>query len=349
VLYLSEQGGYNTMSYFIDTKYLNLISHRLPLFKKKKNDLWNCRCIVCGDSHNNKNKARGYFYRKQNNLFYKCHNCMASQHFGTFLKNIDNNLYQHYVFERYASGENGPKAHTKAEEFVYQYGKTEIKTNPLDKIAVQLSALPDDNEAVQYCLMRKIPRDKFNTLYYIPSVKDVVKIAPQYTNIKTEEPRLLLPFYNETGELTGVTLRALRGEQLRYIMIKMKEDNPLIFGINNVNKEIPITVVEGPIDSLFLHNSIAVAGTGFGKIENLGLKKELITLVFDNQPRNTDVCRLVEKYIKMNYKVFIWPCGVREKDVNEYVMNHDDIQSILREYTYDGLMAQLKFTEWRNC
>jgi hypothetical protein len=338
------------MSYFIDTKYLNLIGHRLPLFKKKKTDLWNCRCIVCGDSRTNKNKARGYFYRQRNDLYYKCHNCLASQHFGTFLKNIDSILYQQYVFERYATGENGPKAHTKAEEFVYQYEKVEFKPKPLiETVAQKLSELPDDNEAVQYCLTRGIPRSKFTELYYINSVRKIQVIAPEYTSIKTEEPRLLLPFYNEAGELTGVTMRALRGEHLRYIMIKLKDDEPLIFGMNNVNKEIPITIVEGPIDSLFVDNCVAVAGTGFSKIESLGLNKELITIVFDNQPRNIEVCRLVEKYINLNYKVFIWPCGIPEKDINDYVAGRGEIQQLIRENTYQGLMAQLKFTEWRNC
>jgi hypothetical protein len=119
--------------------------------------------------------------------------------------------------------------------------------------------------------------------------------------------------------------------------------------MNNVNKEIPITIVEGPIDSLFVDNCVAVAGTGFSKIESLGLNKELITIVFDNQPRNIEVCRLVEKYINLNYKVFIWPCGIPEKDINDYVAGRGEIQQLIRENTYQGLMAQLKFTEWRNC
>jgi hypothetical protein len=337
------------MSYFIDTKYLTLIGHRLPLFKKKKTDLWNCRCIVCGDSRTNKNKARGYFYRQRNDLYYKCHNCLASQHFGTFLKNVDVNLYQQYVFERYASGENGPKSHKSAEATLSFAPPVFNKTPLLETVAQKLSELPADNEAVQYCVKRNIPRDKFFELYYIHSVKDIAKIAPQYTELKTEEPRLLLPFYNEQGELTGVTLRALRGEHLRYIMIKMIENESLIFGMNNVNKEIPITIVEGPIDSLFLDNCLAVAGTGFAKIETLGFNKENITIVFDNQPRNLEVCRLVEKYINLNYNVFIWPCGVAEKDINEYVTKNGEIKQLIRENTHQGLMAQLKFTEWRNC
>ena len=338
------------MSYFIDVKYLNTVAHKLPLFSKKKSDLWNCRCIICGDSKTNKRKARGYFYRQKNDMYYKCHNCLASQHFGTFLKNLDSHAYQQYVFERYSKGENGPKAHTNAEEFVYQYTKVEFKQKPLiETVAQKLSELPDDNEAVQYCLTRKIPRDKFNELYYINSAQKIQVIAPEYTTIKTEEPRLVLPFYNKHNELTGVTMRALRNESLRYIMIKLLEDEPLIFGMNHVDKTRPITIVEGPIDSLFLDNSLAVAGTGFGKIEALDLPKENVTIVFDNQPRNLEVCKLVDKYIKMDYKVVIWPCSITDKDVNEMVQNNINIKKVIEENTFQGLMAQLKFTEWRNC
>jgi hypothetical protein len=337
------------MSYFIDVKYLNVVGHKLPLFKKKKADLWNCRCIICGDSRTNKNKARGYFYRQKNDLYYKCHNCLASQHFGTFLKNLDTHTYQQYVFERYSKGENGPKAHTNAEEFVYQYEKVEFKAKPLDKVAIRLSALPDDNEAVQYCKNRGIPVDKMNELYYIPQVKDIVKIAPEYTSIQTEEPRLLIPFYNEHNELTGVTMRGMRGESLRYIMIKLQEDAPLIFGMNSINRTQTIYVVEGPIDSLFLPNAIACAGTSFNKLESLDLPKDKVVVVFDNQPRNKEVCRLVEKYIKLDYKVCIWPCSVTEKDINEMDRSGNKVEQLIRENTYQGLMAQLKFTEWRNC
>ena len=210
------------MSYFIDVKYLNQIGHKLPLFTKKKADLWNCRCIICGDSKTNKKKARGYFYRQKNDLFYKCHNCLASQHFGTFLKNLDTHTYQQYVFERYAKGENGPKAHKNAESLI-SFTPPVFNKDPLKDVAYRLDTLPEDNEAVKYCVSRNIPIDKFTELYYIPSVKDIMKIAPNY-DIKTEEPRLLLPFYDEDGDLVGVTMRALRDESLRYIMIKMKED-----------------------------------------------------------------------------------------------------------------------------
>lgn len=336
------------MSYFIDTKYLSIIGHRLPLFSKKSQDLWNCRCIICGDSQKKKNKARGYFYRNKNDLFYKCHNCQVSQHFGTFLQNLDAHTYQQYVMERYASGMNGPKAHKNPEQ-LYTHEEPVFKKDPLKDVAFRLDTLEEDHEAILYCTNRNIPKEKFSELFFIPSVKDIIKIAPKYWAIKTNEPRLLLPFYDEEENLVGVAMRGMRNEHLRYINIKIDEKATLIFGLNKVDKKKNIPIVEGPIDSLFLSNSLAVAGTGFNKLETLSLPKDKIVVVVDNQPRNTQVCDLVDKYINLNYNVCIWPCNILEKDINDMVSAGHDVENIIAENTYNGLMAQLKFTEWRNC
>jgi len=338
------------MSYFIDTKYLNQISHRLSLFVQKKKDLWNCRCMLCGDSQTNKKKARGYFYRQKNDLYYKCHNCSASQHFGTFLKYIDPMLYQQYVFERYSKGENGPKAHKNGEKvFKFEQPVFRKKQPTLDTIAQRLDTLDNTHEAILYCQQRNIPVDKYKQLYYIEHTKNIAKLAPDYDNITSEEPRIILPFYNERGVLTGLTMRGIRGEHLRYIMIKIVDSETMIFGLHTVDKTKPIKVVEGPIDSLFLDNAIACNGTAFSKIETLDLHKDNLTIIFDNQPRNGEVCKIVEKYVNLGFNVCIWPCGLIEKDINDMVNAGHDVEKIIIENTFNGLMAKLKLTEWRNC
>ena len=62
---------------YTEIKYLNLISTQLPLFKRKKDNLWNFRCPICGDSERNKTKARGYVFEVKGKLVYKCHNYIA--------------------------------------------------------------------------------------------------------------------------------------------------------------------------------------------------------------------------------------------------------------------------------
>ena len=340
------------MSLFVDLKYLRLISSQLPLFKQKNNNLYNCRCIICGDSSTKKNRARGYFYAVKNDLFYKCHNCNASMHFGSFLKQINGLQYSQYTLERYNEGLPNNKPHQKIEdkfkmeEPVFQKKEERL----LDKLLDRLDTLPEDNEAVKFCVNRNIPLEKFHNLYYIKNIKDIVQLNSKYKdNIKTEEPRLVLPFYNTNYELIAVTCRALRNESLRYVTVKIKEDELLAFGLDKLDKEKTIFVVEGPIDSLFLPNCIAVAGTAFTKLDMLNLPKDKVVAILDNQPRNKDVCKILNKMIDSQYKVVIWPQSLEQKDINEMVLAGKNPADIIKKHTFQGLEAKIKFTEWKRC
>ena len=342
------------MSLYIDIKYLNAIAHRLENFKKKSQDLFNCRCPICGDSQRNKKRARGYFYRGKQDLYYKCHKCGASQHFGTFLKNFDPNQYSQYVVERYADGGHGrANAHKNVEEVLkFEEPKFTKKPEPklIDSIMDRLDTLPDDHEVIKYVTDRRIPRDAFTRLYYISNVKDVIQLNDKYKNsIITSEPRLAIPFLDGNGKLLVVSLRGIRGESLRYINIKVDEDAPSIFGLDKVDPTQEVFVVEGPLDSLFLHNSIACAGTSFGKIDQLPIAKDKITIIFDNQPKNRDVGKLMNKYIDQGYRIVIWP-DVPGKDINEMVengMTTDEIQDIINHNKFIGLAAKAKYAMWR--
>ena len=340
------------MSLFTDLKYLRLISNRLPLFKQKSDRLYNCRCILCGDSSKKKNKTRGYFYPAKNDLYYKCHNCSAAMHFGSFLKQLDGMTYNQYVMERYNEGLPQNKPHQKIEdkfkmeEPVFEKSEETL----LDKLLDRLDTLPEDNEAVQFCLKRKIPRDKFKRLYFIQNMKDIVQLSEKYKEkIVSEEPRLVIPFYNNNGQLSGVTCRGLRGESLRYVQIKIKDEDVMIFGLNEVDKTKPIYVVEGALDSLFLPNAIAVAGSAFGKVEMSSLPKDKLIMIVDNEPRNKDICRVLDKIIENRYNVVIWPQTINEKDINEMVLKGSDPVKIVSKNVFSGLEAKLKFVEWKRC
>lgn len=341
------------MSLFIDIKYLHAISYRLENFKKKSDNLWNCRCPICGDSSRNKKKARGYFMRGKDGLFYKCHNCGVSMHFGTFLKQFDGNQYGQYTLDRYSESVGPQKAHKHKFEFEEPvFEKKEISEPKLiDSIMDRLDTLPEDNEAVQYAKSRLLPVSSFSRLYYIDNIKRIVQLSERYKeSIITSEPRLAIPFFDGSGKLLSVSLRAMRGESLRYILVKVDEDAPSIFGLDQVDPKKEILVVEGPLDSLFLDNAIACAGTSFGKIDQLPVPKENVTIIFDNQPKNREVGKLMNKYIELGYKMVIWPDSIPGKDINEMIENgltSAEIQSIINDNTFKGLAAKAKYAMWR--
>jgi hypothetical protein len=218
----------------------------------------------------------------------------------------------------------------------------------LDKLMDKLSILPADHEAVEYAVSRGIPKESFNRLYYVDNIQNIVQLNSKYKeSIKTTEPRLAIPFIDANGKLTAVSLRGMRGEALRYILVKVNEDAPTVFGLDAIDKNMPVVVVEGPLDSLFIPNSIACAGTSFNKVDELGLNKESTTIVFDNQPRNKEVCKLVDKYINLDYNVVIWPNNVEGKDINDMSNDGIDAYKLIKENTYRGLSAKAKYSLWR--
>lgn len=333
------------MSLFLDQKYLSLVSNRLPLFAKKKDNTYNCRCIICGDSAKKVKKARGYFFPHKTDLRYKCFNCDASMSFSSFLKNLDGNLYKEYALERYSE----TNAFTSKVKEEYKFEQPVFKESRLiDSLMVRVSKLPLNHEAVIYLKGRNIPVSSFDKIYFVDNIKKVVQLSEKYReSIRTEEPRVVFPLYDFNDQLSGLVCRAIRGEALRYLTIKIKDDVPLIYGLEDIDRDKDIMVVEGPIDSLFVDNAIAVAGTSIGKLNSIDLDKSKMVVIFDNQPRNKEVCSIISKTIDEGFRVVIWPQNIQQKDINEMVSSGRDVKKIIKENIFSGLEAKLKFTSWK--
>lgn len=353
------------MSLYIDVKYVSLIAGRLRNFKRKDTNLWNCSCPICLDSASNKTKARGYIYMREQALYYMCHNCNYSKPIGPFIEQVDPMLYGEYRLEKWRDKMAGtvvrkPKEEKVEEEEPQEAFKTStadrlrrkvVTPEPtlLDRMMDRLDTLPGDHEAVEYVRGRGIPEDQWHKMYFIPRVKDIVQLNPKYEErIKNSEPRIVLPFFDTKGQLSGVTCRAIRGESLRYVVVKVKDGVPLIFGINDMDRSKRIYVVEGPIDSMFVPNAIAAGGTGMGKIRSLMLPDDKV-IIFDNQPRNKEVCDIIERNIDAGHRVVIWNQRITQKDINEMALDGVDYMTEINSRVFRGLQAKLEFNSWKKC
>ncbi len=137
------------MSSYIDLKYINEVSGRLSQFKKKGDYLYNFRCPHCGDSKKSKTKARAYFYRVKNDMFFKCHNCGEGHSLANFLKFVDSKKYSQYLLERYkGSAPSTPKP--KFDDFKPVFKESNI----LDGLT-PVSELKEDHPVKQYVIKRK--------------------------------------------------------------------------------------------------------------------------------------------------------------------------------------------------
>jgi transcription elongation factor Elf1 len=341
-------------SVWLDEKYVNLLSFRLDRFKRVGKHKYNFRCPLCGDSQKSKSKARGYVFEHKGKLQYKCHNCGKSPTFKNFLNEVDHSLYEQYSLEWLAEFGNSSKP-IPIQKFDHQIEKFDKrrmdKFEPL-KLLKKVSQLPVGHVCREYVESRRLPRDTHYFLYWCPMFYHWInKYIPgkfSEATLSKDEGRLVLPFIDQNGYVVGCTGRSLgKDSKLRYVTIKFKEDAPKIFGLDRVDFKKEVLVVEGPIDSLFLPNCIALAGSS-ADLSGLPLQDDTI-FIFDNEPRNKDIVKQIQAYIDSNRRVCIFE-NVLHKDINEMIMagmSRADILRLIHRSTHRGLQAKLALQRWK--
>ena len=332
---------------YIEQKYLLLASSRLQQFKRKGDYLWNFRCPYCGDSKTNLTKARGYVFRKESNLIYKCHNCGIGANLNNFLKHLDSQLHDDYIKEKFL--DNGKDRDTQAYEKFSTHAPYLKGSSPLkSKLVKKVSSLDHNHYAKKYVQKRKIPSDKHYLLYHTESFN---QWSNEWCHKKLETnsdcARLIIPCHNEENKFIACQGRAYDNKdfKLRYQTSKVHEDTQLIFGQDRLKSDKPKFAVEGPIDSLFVDNCVAVLG--FNKFK---LLSKDYTIIPDNDRRNTQVLKSMSELLELGYSMVLWPDEIKEKDINDMIMSGmsvEKLKTIIENNTYQGNMALLKFTNWR--
>jgi len=319
----------------IDSKYIGLVSSRLQKFKRVKPNLFNFRCPICGDSQKHKNKARGYFYQVKTNTNFKCHNCGASSSFNNFLKQIDSTLHKQYTMEKFKEGFAGGR------NFVVDEPKLEFK-KPVFKKKLDLPKATEVPIAKEYLEKRKLDPSKF---YFAYKFKEWTNTQKQtFDTIGRDESRIIIPMYDEDKILIGFQGRSLGPNSVKYITVMINEDAPKIYGLDKVDNEKPIYIIEGPFDATLVQNGVAMCGSDLD-IRSFGWSDCIY--VYDNEPRNREIVNRIDKTINGGYKVVIWPTSIVEKDINDMVLGGHKIMSVLESNTYSGLQAKVKFNNWK--
>lgn len=339
----------------VDLKYAMMLSGRLSLFKVKSHRPYkiNFRCPYCGDSEKSATKCRAWLQEsnKTGGLRFFCFNCGKPASFYDFLKDQDGILFKDYVAERYVEKLRDSTPEASLPE---GYGDApKFDADPLRKIK-KISQLKPDHPARLYINSRQIPTNKHFLIYYAPKFKTWVnsfipgKFEMTYPSGKPrpDEPRLILPFLDANGKMFGCAARSFDPKGLRYISIMFDENAHKIFGLSTVDWNKTYYVVEGAIDSMFLSNSIAMAGADGNTAAMQNLNNAVI--VFDNEPRNKEVHKRMARAISSGLRICIWPHAIQEKDINAMVLSGiADVEAVIRENTFKGLEADLRFKQWR--
>jgi len=337
---------------WLEHKYVSLMSNRLKNFKRKSNNVFNFSCPICGDSATHKGKARGYIFEKKGKSVFHCHNCSATMGIPNFIKAVDQLLYSEYQIEKLKNVKTPER--TDFESFVEKMKKPVfLKGGPLKGLK-KVSQLSPDHRVKKLVDARKIPTPYHAKLFSCPNFRHFTNnlIPNKFTeeSLAHDETRLLIPFFTKEKTVHAYQGRALGESKVKYITIVLDDTVPKVYGLDTVNFNKPVYVVEGPIDSMFIDNSIATAGGDLvSALSPLQSSKSSMVIVYDNEPRSRETIKKLDKAIMQGYNIVIWPENLEHKDINDMVlagMSSEFITHILKTNTYRDLAAKLALTKW---
>lgn len=266
-------------------------------------DNYNFACNVCGDSKTDKHKKRGFILKNQNPWMFYCHNCGASMPVIFWLREYFPDNYKSYRKQTMSGVVDPTEQKSIMTKRRQKLDPAEEKT--YTKFFKNILAFPD---AVSFCERRMIPKEVYSTWYYA--------IDGKY------KKRIIIPFRNDKNKIYYYQGRILEGSILKYL--SRKGDYNSIYNFYLVDRDKPVVVLEGPIDSIFVENSVAVTGLKLKdeKLNNFPYKYYLL----DNDKSG------FKKSIKMlsqgNY-VFNWTLFLKDhdctgpvKDVNDFILKN---------------------------
>jgi hypothetical protein len=273
-------------------------------------------------------------YVMKNNTNFKCHNCGASLSLNNFIKKLDTTLHRQYTIEKFKEGHTG--RNFTAEEPVFNFKK------PVFKKKLDLPKASEDPVANKYLVERKLNPDRF---YFTDSFKKWTNSKKQtFDSTYRDEPRIIIPMYDRDKDLIGFQGRSLIPNSVKYITVMLNDHSPKLYGLDNVDEKQPIYIVEGPFDSTFVENAVAMCGSDVD-IRSFDWSDHI--WVLDNEPRNREIVNRIAKLIDRGEKVVIWGNNIVEKDINDMVLAGHDVMSMIKLNTYAGLEAKVKFNTWK--
>lgn len=271
----------------------------------------------------------------------------------TFLKELFPQYYSQYKLDGLIQGGRALKTKVVRK----QPNTTLYKKIEASKFIYLVNELPDSHIAKQYLRYRKLDTSLFMyTSNFNNYIAEQTNNAIEYTKLPKDQ-RIIIPLKSSDGSIVGVQGRSLDPNAThRYITVKFDKDNyHKIFGLDRYNKDKKGFIVEGPFDSTFLPNALAMCGSSLDMsvIESGLIIPENVILVFDNEKRNHQIVDKIGKMIDIGFRVFIPPSNLDSqlKDINKMVMDdgwtQDQLVKFFLTYSYTGAKAKLVLSNWR--
>lgn len=333
-------------------EYIQLVSPQLNRFIWKDKNRAQFRCPFCGDSQKNEFKARAWLIEKDDEFLFYCHNCFIGLNFTSFMKDFDPGLYNEYKLETF--GNTSSRRNSEPAKFMpsaavmKRHGFDETAT--ILTVATRLDKLSKDHPAIKFVDGRRLPTSSKQMLYYIDDITKLAKKIDAYKDAKLANNEcILIPFYSADKRLIYIQCRFMHDYGQRYMTLIVDELHPKVFGLDRLNKANPAYILEGPFDSLFINNGLAMGGADISAdyIKSLGINP---VFVYDNERRNPQIISKISKSIDAGFSVVIWDITIKQKDINDMHLAGMSIKFLneyLKSHTFKGMAAKLHLNHFK--
>jgi hypothetical protein len=362
----------NTLLDNIEEKVQRILNSKFARdsFHKKQIDHYSDRinfaCPFCGDSLRDPRKKRFNIYL--NSLSCHCFNCNHHSGINSFLKQFDEELSMEDKIQVHEIQQTSKKFErrisTNQSSFAFQL---------LDKLAVPKSVLfgmlklitpYKSKECSDYLKSRCINIKQWKHFAYNEKTKELyilninsndrvigMQIRQLDPNSKKSRylTRSLTKIYSDifNKDISILIARLLKSMENgdKYIMEEDGVENIQanldrlsgLFNIMNVDMNSPLTIVEGPIDSLCLTNAIALQGAT--KLNKYFDDLKMVRFLFDNDKVGKE--HSLNK-IKVNKKIFLWGLYIKKMNIKNKVK---DINDIVRLNLYNKEVYESCFSD----
>ena len=361
----------NKIQEILNKKFANdsYIKRKIDVY----HDRLNFSCVCCGDSLSDIRKKRGNLYL--DTLVYHCYNCGEHMGINTLLHRFGEELSNEDKIAVHEIQQNAKKFEKRVSS-----SQSSMSMTLLDKLAIpkvilfkQLGIISPykDATASNYLKSRMINIKDWKYFAYNPLTKElyilntspsdrVIGFQIRQLDPKSHKQRYtssrLTKIYSDVfnKDINGIVERLLLKESLgqKYIDEEDGVENIVanldrlsgIFNIMNVNLSQPLTIMEGPIDSLAIANSIALQSAAkhldgfFDEVEN-------VRYLFDNDKTGKEMSL---KKMKNHKTVFLWgqyldmiKSKTNIKDINDLqkqnLFNIDIIEKCFSNDEFDAM------------
>ncbi len=316
-----------------------------PVFKKTTGT-YNSECPYCHEGKSTGKKRRFFYIPEEDHLY--CHNCNVSVNGFDFVKEQTGMSLKDILAES--------ELRTDTVEDIIKRSSVYKKYNP--------KSLPDDcinlfdNNQISFYSANSVVKDALEFINKRRLSTAINKPKALWLSLTdyTHKNRVIFPFYSPNGgsKIEFYQSRALyKLDEDRAKYLSKTNSDKGIFNIDKITPDIEfIFLQEGPIDAMFLRNSVALAGINptEEQIERLQMLFPMHSMVYvlDNQWVDSTAYDVTKTLLDRGESVFLWPKELSQyKDFNDLCIAQsiDEVPyKFIIKNTFKGMKGKLQYS-----